>query len=56
MRVPSFTYVRPDATVDSIYSNIQQTLGMLLPDPNTYAAPEVKSGGWSVLKRYMVNT
>ncbi|KAF9792518.1 ARM repeat-containing protein [Thelephora terrestris] len=26
------------------------TLGMLLPDPNTYAAPEVKSNGWSALK------
>ena len=51
-------YVRPPgwATIDSICSNIQQTLGTLLPDPNTYAAPEVKSGGWSVLKRYMIYT
>ena len=42
------------ATATPTCSNLQQTLGTLLPDPNTYAPPEVKSGGWSVLKRYMV--
>ena len=49
-------YVRPPgyACATLVCSKIQQTLGTLLPDPNTYAAPEVKAGGWSVLKRYTV--
>lgn len=44
------------ATLTLICSNMRQTLGTLLPDSNTYAAPEVKSGGWSVLKKYKVHT
>ncbi|KAF9653221.1 ARM repeat-containing protein [Thelephora ganbajun] len=31
-------------------SAVLYTLGTLLPDPNTYASPEVKSSGWSILK------
>ena len=29
-----------------------QTLGGMVPDASTYAAPEVKKGGYSALKEY----
>ena len=51
-------YVCPpeNVTSTSICSDTQQTLGTLPPDSYTYAAPEVKSGGWFVLKKYTVHT
>jgi hypothetical protein len=51
-------YVRLPGTqlATTICPNTKQTLGTLLPDPNTYAAPEVKSSGWTILKKYVTRT
>lgn len=48
-------YVRPGTRFPISFLDTTQTLGALLPDPNTYAAPEIKSSGWPALKKYVTH-